>query len=85
MYPVLSERPQSIERLEILPAVGGNFARNYVVDVANREPFDFHVAFPGIGESLYAIGGENKVHVKRTILELHKILAIDNLCRLFLR
>src|SRR5712691_3666251 len=42
--------------------------------MANREALDFNMPFPGISKVLDAVWGVDYVQIKRTILELNKIL-----------
>src|SRR6266542_3361806 len=77
-HPVLAEGTKAWQGLAILLPIRGGLARDNVVDVTDRKPFDFHAPAPGITKSLDTVRGEDEVEVKGTVLELDEIFpALD--------
>src|SRR5438034_7970558 len=79
--PILAKGSQPRQRLAVLLPVRGGFARDDVIDVANRETLNVHPSVPCIGEAFDAVRRENQVQVEGTILELDEIFAAGHLLR----
>src|SRR2546430_16315003 len=77
-HPVLAERPEARQRLAILLPVRGGLARDNIVDVADRKPFDFHAPAPGVAQALDTVGREDDVQLEGTVLKLVEIFPALN-------
>ena len=77
--PVLTERSKPWKRLPILGATGSLLARDYVVDVAHREPLHIDVPRPSLLKMLYAIWRKDKIKIERAGLELNEIFSANDL------
>src|SRR5437016_3425183 len=73
-HPVLAEGTKAWQGLAILLPVCGGLARDNIVDVADRKPFDLHAPAPGVTKALDTVRSKDKVEVKGTVLELDEIL-----------
>ena len=65
--------------------VGRCFARDDIVDMADRKTFNIHPLFPRNAERLNPVGCENQVEIKRTVLELHEIFTPGDFSGLLFR
>src|SRR5947208_2125439 len=80
-HPVLAEGTKARQGLAILLPVCGGLARDNIVDVADRKPFDFHAPAPGVTKALDTVRGEYEVEIKGTVLELDEIFPAFNFRR----
>ncbi len=85
VQPVVAEGAKAGENLSILGPIGGSLARDDVVGMTDREPFDLYVALPGVREAFNPVGGKDDVEVERTFLELDEVLPPANLVCLVFR
>src|SRR3954470_23756268 len=83
--PVIPKRNEPRQGLLILLSTSRLLAGDDVVEVANRESFDFHMPPPRVLELLDAIRRENQIQVKRSVFELNKIFAANDFVALLVR
>ena len=74
-FPIVSKGSESRQRLSILRSIGRLFTGNNVIRMTNGKAIDLNSAGPGVAESFDAIGGKDKIQIKRAIFQLHEILA----------
>src|SRR5438045_3815583 len=82
-FPVVAKRPQAGKALTVLLSVGCDLARDDVVDVAHRKPFDVDVPGPRVLETLDSVRREDQVEIVGAILELNEVLPANDLIFLF--
>ena len=75
----VSKRLEPGQTLPILHPIGRHFARDDVVDVADRKAFHDHPSPPRILKPLDAIGSKDEVEVEGPIFQLDEVLAGTNL------
>jgi len=60
-HPILSKGPQTGQRLAVSGSVGGGFAGDDVVGVADGETLDLDPTLPGVFKALNAVRCEYEV------------------------
>lgn len=74
-HPILTERSQSIERLNVLCPPSRGFAADDVVQMTNRKSLDSYPTLPGVFKPLDSVRRKDQIQIEWTIIKLNKIFS----------